>query len=270
MSLPTRSYPVVLQAAALIAAASLCVSITGESFAQGRTEPSPQQKAPDGKAPQPAPKGWRPGDSSREAPGKGGKNDKGAEADKGGKEGARAAHPKLSLKAPGSSIPIDPVKRARLLKDLYAFLATAEDKESAGQITEAIERVWMAAAGDTVAVLLDRAVKAAATERPDLALSMLDTVTRIAPDFPEGFNRRAYVYYGLNEYERALGDLRRVLALEPNHYKALEGLGQILKETDRKKAALEVYRRLVEVHPFASGAKTTLEELERVVAGQGS
>jgi len=258
----------------------LCLSSSGEILAQSRPDRSPEQQDPGGKAPKSGEKGVKPEAQGKDAPGKdgqkkadrsdkGGKGEKGADADKGDKS-ARAAHPKVSLKAPGASIPDDPVKRARLLKDLYAFLATAEDQEAAGKIAEAIERVWMSAAGDTVSVLLDRAVKAAATDRPDLALSMLDTVTRIAPDFAEGFNRRAYVYYAINEYERALGDLRRVLALEPNHYKALEGLGQILRETEQKKAALQVYRRLVEVHPFASGAKSTLEELERTVGGQGS
>jgi tetratricopeptide (TPR) repeat protein len=187
-----------------------------------------------------------------------------------GGSGDANASKRTALKAPGSSVPTDPVMRARLLRDLYAMLATAEDQTSATTITTAIERLWQAGAGDTVSVLLDRAVKAAAGERPDLALRLLGTVTRIAPDYPEGFNRRAFVYYSMNELELALGDLRRVIALDPNHYKALEGLAQILREIDQKKAALEVYRRLISVHPHWSGTKTVVEELERTVGGQGT
>ena len=146
----------------------------------------------------------------------------------------------------------------------------SEDQESANLIAGSIEHVWSAGGGDTVNLLIERAGKAASEERPDIALRMLDTVTRIAPDFAEGFNRRAYVYYSINEYERALGDLRRTLALEPNHYKALEGLGQILRETGQKKAALAVFKRLMAVHPFASGVKSAVEELEHEVGGQDS
>jgi tetratricopeptide (TPR) repeat protein len=261
-----------LPAVAALAAAALCLSVTIDVRAQGRSD-RPEERKDERKEERRLPPRDRPTDPQSKPEGKGEKGGKGADSAESGKgkdnKGGASPH-RRAAKPPGASIPDDPVKRARLLKDLYAFLATAEDQEAANQIAEAIERVWMSAAGDTVLVLLDRAVKSAASERPDLALSMLDTVTRIAPDFPEGFNRRAYVYYSLNEYERALGDLRRVLAMEPNHYKALEGLGQILRDTDQKKAALEVYRRLVLIHPFAQGAKSTLEELERTVAGQGS
>jgi len=173
------------------------------------------------------------------------------------------------LRAPGASIPTDPAKRAQLLRDLYALLATAEDQENATAIANAIEQLWSVSASDTVKVLMERAAKANAEQRQDLALRMLDTVTKIAPDLPEGFNRRAFIYYSLNEVERAMGDLRRVLALDPNHYKALDGLGQILREIGRKEAALQVYRRLYAVHPFWPNVKNTLDELERTEGGQG-
>lgn len=172
-------------------------------------------------------------------------------------------------RAPGSSIPDDPAKRAKLLADLYAHLATAENEEAASGVAEAIERVWMAASGDTVGLLMERALSVYKQKNATLALKLLDAVTDLAPDFPEGWNRRAYVHYMENDPSRALGDLRRVLALDPNHFKALDGLGQILREIGQKKAALEVYRKLIAVHPYWSGAKDALAELEREVRGQG-
>ena len=179
----------------------------------------------------------------------------------------KAKKPKLRM--PGASIPIDPAKRARLLKDLYAFLATAESADSAKMISDAIERVWSIDAGDTVRLMFDRAEKASAAKNNALALRMLDIVTRIAPDFPEAFNRRAFLHYQQNDVERALGDLRRAIALDPHHYKALDGLGQILREIGRKKEALAVYRQLQAVHPHATGAKSALDELTREAEGQG-
>jgi tetratricopeptide (TPR) repeat protein len=172
-------------------------------------------------------------------------------------------------KAPGSSIPDDPAQRAKLLSDLYAHLATAEDEEAAQGVAAAIERVWMAAAGDTVGLLMERALSVYKQKQPQLALKLLDAVTELAPDFPEGWNRRAYVHYMESNTSSALGDLRRVLALDPSHFKALDGLGQILREIGQKRAALEVYRRLLAVHPFWSGAKAAVAELEREVKGQG-
>ncbi len=180
-------------------------------------------------------------------------------------------------KAPGeakkrpfhSSVPDTPQKRARLLQDLYAHLAAASDAEEATKAAQAIERLWLTPGSDSVSVLMERAVNAANEKNYDLAIKMLDTVVAIAPDYAEGFNRRAYVFYLKDEVGRALADLRRTLALDPNHFKALDGLAQILKEMGEKKAAFDVYRKLIEVHPFWQPAEQALRELSRDVEGQG-
>lgn len=173
-------------------------------------------------------------------------------------------------RVPGaSSVPDDPAQRAKLLSDLYAHLATSEDEAAAQSTAAAIERVWLSGGGDTVGLLMERALGVHKQKNADLALKLLDAVTELAPDYPEGWNRRAYILYMENDTSRALGDLRRVLALDPNHFKALDGLGQILREIGQKKAALEVYRKLLDVHPFWPGAKDVVAELEREVKGQG-
>ena len=41
-------------------------------------------------------------------------------------------------------------------------------------------------------------------------------VVDLAPDYTEAWNRRAYVHFVRNDIERALGDLRRTLALDPH------------------------------------------------------
>ena len=77
------------------------------------------------------------------------------------------------------------------------------------------------------------------------------------------------MHFVRNEIELALGDLRRALALDPNHFKALDGLGQIFREIGQKKAALKAFKQLLEVHPYWSGAQQLVDELAREVEGQG-
>lgn len=168
-----------------------------------------------------------------------------------------------------SALPKTPAEREKTLSDLYALLATAEDEEAAKAIADAIERVWMHSGSPTIDLLMERALKAMADKNTDLAMKLLDQIVALAPDFTEGWNRRAYVYFVRNDIERALGDLRRALALDPNHFKALDGLGQILREVGQKKGALKAFQQLLEVHPFWQGAKQAVEELEREVEGQG-
>jgi Tetratricopeptide repeat len=172
-------------------------------------------------------------------------------------------------RALGAIIPDAPIERAKLLRDLYAHLATAADEKAAAPHVEAIERLWLSPGSDTVLALMERALHAASHERPDLALNLLDAVVNMAPDYAEGFNRRAYVFYTLGDRERALGDLRRVLALDPNHFKAIDGFAQIMKDFGDKKAALAAYTKLVSIHPFWPSAQTAFDELKKDVEGQG-
>jgi tetratricopeptide (TPR) repeat protein len=169
----------------------------------------------------------------------------------------------------GSALPKTPAEREKTLSDLYALLATADDEESAKAITDAIERVWLHSGSATIDLLMERSIKAMSEKKVELALKLLDNVVALAPDFTEAWNRRAYVHFTQNDIERALGDLRRTLALDPHHFKALDGLGQIMREIGQKKAALKAFKQLLDVHPYWSGAKQAVEELEREVDGQG-
>lgn len=190
----------------------------------------------------------------------------------GNKKGAEAAPPKpipKSMRPPGgSSVPQGGGERAKLLDELYANLATAEDETVAGRIAAAIEHVWMASGSDTVNLLMERARRASGEKKPELAIRLMDRAAQLAPDFPEVFNTRGAIHFSQNNLGSAVGDLRRVLALEPNHYKALETLAQIFKEMGSKKAAVEMYRKLYQIHPLMAGAKSALDELEREVNGQ--
>lgn len=187
-----------------------------------------------------------------------------------GKDGGGAGQDAKSKQQQlGKIIPETPAARAKLLADLYAHLATATDQDTAKPFMDAIERLWLAPGSDTVLVLMDRAAAAAGHKQVDLALTLLTKVVGLAPDFTEAWNRRAYVFYSEGDYERALGDLRRVLALDPSHVKALDGTGQILRELGFKAQALKAYERLLMVHPFWPGAQAAIDELKRDVEGRG-
>ena len=186
-----------------------------------------------------------------------------------GPEPKASPEPKTKTPKRGSALPKNPAEREKTLSDLYALLATADDEDTAKAITDAIERVWLHSGSATIDVLMERSIKAMSQKKVDLALKLLDSVVDLAPDYTEAWNRRAYVHFVRKDTERALGDLRRALALDPNHFKALDGLAQILREIGQKKPALKAFRQLLDVHPYWSGAKEAVEELEREVDGQG-
>jgi tetratricopeptide (TPR) repeat protein len=170
---------------------------------------------------------------------------------------------------PLEKLPQTAEEKRKQLSDLYALLATAESEEDAKKHAAQIERLWRHSGSDTVNLLIGRAAKMATEKRTELAERLLDRAVALAPDYTEGFSQRAFFHFSQRNTVAALGDLRRVLALDPNHYKAMEGLIQIWREIDNKKGAYEVLKQLLDVHPFAPGARQAYEELKREVEGRG-
>jgi tetratricopeptide (TPR) repeat protein len=182
-------------------------------------------------------------------------------------EASQPPKEKRALAAP--SLPKTPAERDRTLSDLYALLATAEDESASKAVADSIERIWLHSGSPTVDLLFGRAMQAISKKNYDLALTFIDHVVEQAPDFTEGWSRRAFVHFQRNQVALALGDLRRALALDPNHFKALDGLSQVLREIGQSRAALQVLKRLQDVHPYWAGAAQAIEDLTREVEGQG-
>jgi tetratricopeptide (TPR) repeat protein len=162
----------------------------------------------------------------------------------------------------------DHAQRSPSLDTLFQALKIAPDVESAKAIENRIWAVWMVSGSDTCNLLMGRA-KAAADEKDyDLAIKLLDAVIELKPDYVEGWNRRATVYYLMNDYGHALADIREVLAREPRHFGALAGLGLILQELGDDAHALEAYRRALAINPHLEHVGETVKELREKVEGR--
>lgn len=185
-----------------------------------------------------------------------------------GKPTAGFSAGKMPSPTDGVAQPI-PQTREELLAELLDLLAKSPNATEAAPIAEAVEGLWLQSDSDTVSLLMSRAAKAISDDDNDLALKFLDTVIEISPDFAEGWNRRAYVYFLENDYDNAMNDLRRTLALEPKHFKALEGLARIMNETGQKKAALQAYREVLKINPNYDKAKKMVDDLSIEVEGRG-
>jgi len=102
----------------------------------------------------------------------------------------------------------------------------------------------------------------------DLAVTLLDGIVKIRPDYIEGWNRRATIFYMKKDYGRAIADIRQVLKREPRHFGALAGLGLILQDIGDDKQALEVYRRALEVYPRMERIPDVVKTLQEKIEGR--
>jgi tetratricopeptide (TPR) repeat protein len=158
--------------------------------------------------------------------------------------------------------------RKDILVDLYKRLKGSKDADSAGQVSAAIEKVWLLSGSATVDLLMKRVSILMNGKQLDTALQILNSIIEIAPGYSEGWNLRAVVYFAKKEFDNSLESLRHALALDPSHYKAIQGLGLLMKELGDKKAALKAFRHALSVHPHLEELRQTERELSREVEGQ--
>jgi len=172
------------------------------------------------------------------------------------------------LPAAPAKLPRVPADKTRGLDFLFGALKAAPDEASAKHVEARIWAIWLQTPSDTVALLMTRAKVAMAAQNSDVALQLLDAVIRLRPDYVEGWNRRATLYYLRNDYAHSLADIEQVLAREPRHFGALAGLGMIMQELGDEKRALDAFRKALAVNPHIDKVPELVKTLSEKVEGR--
>ena len=172
------------------------------------------------------------------------------------------------VKPPGNLPRAERGDRTFSLNTLFDALKIAPDADTAKAIEDRIWAVWMVSGSDTCNLLMGRAKSAADEKDYELAVKLLDAVIALKPDYAEGWNRRATIYYLQKDYGHALADIRQVLLREPRHFGALSGLGLIMQELGDDKHALEAYRRALAVDPHLENLSEAIKTLSEKVEGR--
>lgn len=79
-----------------------------------------------------------------------------------------------------------------------------------------------------------------------------------APDFAEGWNKRATVRYMAKRYAASVADCRETLARNPNHFGALSGQGLCYMALGEHRQAADLFRRALTVHPHLESGRANL------------
>ncbi|ODN69138.1 tetratricopeptide repeat protein [Methylobrevis pamukkalensis] len=182
------------------------------------------------------------------------------------------------LDEPGGENPFDPNvkpdapavvdRNANSLDELFGRLAAAKSPAEAHPFEQRILKRLIDSDSDTVDLMVKWAVEAMNAERWGAALDLLDQALLLQPDFAEGYNRRATVWFMLDDYGRSLADIERALAIEPRHFGALSGLAGIMQRIGETDRAYEVYSRLAAIHPNLPDVRKAIEKLEPDARGR--
>jgi len=158
--------------------------------------------------------------------------------------------------------------RTKNLEFLFEALKAAPDADSAKLVEGRIWALWLASGSDTTDLLMSRVKSAMDNKDNALAIKLLDAVTRLKPDYVEGWNRRATLRFAEKDYGGSLADIREVLGREPRHFGALSGLGVIMQELGEDRLALEAFRRALAVNPNLQKIPDFVKTLSEKVEGR--
>jgi tetratricopeptide (TPR) repeat protein len=172
-------------------------------------------------------------------------------------------HPETSAEA-AAAAEATPAER---LEALFDALADPE-AEDAALVQRRIGEIWSASGSESMDFLLRRGRDAIEAEQYDKAIDHLTALTRLAPDFAEGWNMRATAHFLADEYWWAVADIQQALMLEPRHFAALAGLGSILERIDDDRGALIAWREALRLNPHLEPAAEAVRRLEAEVDGR--
>jgi tetratricopeptide (TPR) repeat protein len=169
----------------------------------------------------------------------------------------------LLVAAPGALVAADYTDRAAL-DELFAQLKKAPDASAAEAITQTIWAYWFNPTDPKLAQRMSWAQTAYGEGDYTGSLSILDNIIVDYPDYPEGWNRRATLYYELGNFKASLADIEKVLALEPRHFGALSGRVMIELQLGDRASALRDMVAALAIHPYL-GMKAYFPELSQEV-----
>ena len=147
------------------------------------------------------------------------------------------------------------------LDRLFSALLEADDFAQGSRITEEIWQRWRQVDDLEIKDLLASGISAMSAHDLELALDSFDQVIEKAPEFAEGWNKRATVYYLMGEYNHSIRDIRQTLLLEPRHFGAMAGFAWILLYQRDFEMAEHVLRRALSVNPFLVDVRRQLQTL---------
>jgi len=157
----------------------------------------------------------------------------------------------------------DAATRTARLDALFATLGAATTDSEATAVVAEIWTTWTRSGRPDVDRLMEEAGAGMETQNFGVSSMLLDEVVALAPDFAEGWNRRATLRFTMGDLAGAEADIAKVLALEPRHFGALSSRAMINMRSGLWQQALDAYRAALAANPFLPERHEVVPVLER-------
>ena len=154
-------------------------------------------------------------------------------------------------------------KRADQLDKLFGELHQANTPKDPDKIISDIWALWVQNDSPTAELLIRQGTAAMNAHEYDAAEKTFIQLIESYPDYAEGWNKRATLYFMEGRYDVSLVDIQHVLDLEPRHFGALAGKAAILRAQGHYREALQVMRETLAINPHMKSVADAIKQLEK-------
>jgi tetratricopeptide (TPR) repeat protein len=154
------------------------------------------------------------------------------------------------------------------LPDLFAILGAEGEPLKSQNAAREIWSIWTHHEDERINTLMNHGVRMMGEDKFNEALESFNLIIPAAPDFAEGWNKRATLYFLMGSYPASVRDIEATLVLEPKHFGAISGLGLIYRAIGKPAAALKAFEKTLEIYPWSVGAQIHIEELREELKGK--
>ena len=144
------------------------------------------------------------------------------------------------------------------LDELFVTIGTTENVDVASRTENEIWQIWVQHKNQRTQDRLAEGIDAM-NGNPRKALQIFNELIEQDPDFAEGWNKRATLYYLFGEYAASARDIERTLELEPRHFGALSGLGLVYLAQNEYINAESAFKAVLLIHPHSVGVRKNIE-----------
>ena len=130
---------------------------------------------------------------------------------------------------------------------------------------DSLWNLWFHAAGQEAFRLAQSANVAMERQKFPEALAILNQIIAKYPNFAEGWNRRAVLYWQRGQYEESIADCKRVVALNPHHFGAWQGMGLCQLHVGELADACQSFRAALKINPHDRGLRRMLQQCEELL-----
>ena len=140
------------------------------------------------------------------------------------------------------------------------------DAEARREAEAAIWLIWSRSGDAKIDALFGIGIEQMQAGNLGGAIATFTRIIELKPDFAEGWNKRATLYFLIGDYRKSLFDCDRVIERNPQHFGVLAGYAQIHARLGAYDRALDYARRALDLNPNLSGVRESIEVLERLDA----